>query len=105
MIKFHRVCATTELLNGEKAGFVIDHHNILIVKLANRFLAYENACPHQGVPLSEGDLKEGVLTCFAHQWEFDALTGKGINPESSCLVELTVKVEEENIWVGWEDKP
>lgn len=33
-------------------------------------------CPHQGYPLSQGDLKNGVLTCAWHNWKFDIKDGQ-----------------------------
>jgi 3-phenylpropionate/trans-cinnamate dioxygenase ferredoxin subunit len=35
----------------------------------------ENACPHAGLPLSEGSLDGCVVTCTAHGWTFDVRTG------------------------------
>ena len=37
--------------------------------------AMEDACPHAGFPLSEGELHDGVITCRAHGWPFDVRTG------------------------------
>src|SRR5690349_20450440 len=36
-----------------------------------QFYAIDNRCPHEGYPLSEGTLKDGVLTCDWHNWKFD----------------------------------
>ncbi len=35
----------------------------------------EDACPHAGVPLSDGTLEGCVITCRAHGWPFDVRTG------------------------------
>lgn len=35
----------------------------------------EDACPHEGHPLSMGLVREGVLTCPWHNWKFDLATG------------------------------
>jgi nitrite reductase/ring-hydroxylating ferredoxin subunit len=32
-------------------------------------------CPHEGYPLSQGTVKDGVLTCKWHNWKFDLATG------------------------------
>ena len=37
--------------------------------------AMENACPHNGDPLSEGLLDGAIVVCPAHGWEFDVRTG------------------------------
>ena len=39
--------------------------------------ACNNRCPHEGYPLSEGDLNGGcVLTCNWHNWKFDLESGE-----------------------------
>ena len=38
-------------------------------------LAIENACPHAGVPLHEGDVEGCVVTCLAHGFRYDLRTG------------------------------
>jgi hypothetical protein len=35
----------------------------------------EDRCPHEGYPLSEGTVKDGVLTCKWHNWKFELATG------------------------------
>ena len=37
--------------------------------------AFENACPHQGNPLIEGDVLGESLVCAFHGWKFDLATG------------------------------
>jgi nitrite reductase/ring-hydroxylating ferredoxin subunit len=37
--------------------------------------AIDDACPHQGYPLSQGCVKGGVLTCAWHNWKFDLASG------------------------------
>src|SRR4051812_43651097 len=35
-----------------------------------------DACPHEGYPLSQGVVRDGVLTCKWHNWKFDLATGE-----------------------------
>ena len=39
------------------------------------YYACDNRCPHMGYPLSEGSVRDGVLICHWHHWEFDLKTG------------------------------
>jgi nitrite reductase/ring-hydroxylating ferredoxin subunit len=37
--------------------------------------ALDDRCPHQGYPLSQGCVSEGILTCEWHNWKFDLQNG------------------------------
>jgi nitrite reductase/ring-hydroxylating ferredoxin subunit len=37
--------------------------------------AIDDLCPHQGYPLSQGTVRDGVLTCEWHNWKFELGTG------------------------------
>jgi nitrite reductase/ring-hydroxylating ferredoxin subunit len=79
------VCDADELWDGEMECFRVGDTAILLLKLDGQFHAWQGHCPHQGVALVEGDLSDGVLTCAAHRWQFDATTGHGVNPRSAQL--------------------
>jgi len=40
--------------------------------------AVDDLCPHQGYPLSQGCVKDGVLTCEWHNWKFSLTTGDNL---------------------------
>jgi toluene monooxygenase system ferredoxin subunit len=86
------LCAADELWDGEMACFRAGGAAVLLVKLDGRFHAYQARCPHQGVALAEGELEGGRLTCRAHGWQFDAVTGQGVNPRSAHLKRFPVHV-------------
>jgi nitrite reductase/ring-hydroxylating ferredoxin subunit len=45
------------------------------VRIGGAVHALDDACPHQGYPLSQGAVRDGVLTCAYHNWKFDVATG------------------------------
>jgi nitrite reductase/ring-hydroxylating ferredoxin subunit len=74
--------------------------DVLLCNLDGMLVAYQDRCPHLANPLSEGALSDGVLTCAAHEWEFDARTGRGVNPASACLHRYPVRLDGEQIFVS-----
>jgi toluene monooxygenase system ferredoxin subunit len=86
------VCGVDDLWDGEMACFRIGDTAVLLLKLGGRFHAYQGQCPHQGVALAEGEFDDGLLTCRAHRWQFDAATGQGVNPRSAHLKRFPVRV-------------
>ena len=49
---------------------------IAVFHTAEGFFAVDNACPHEGYPLVQGDLAGCVLTCIWHNYKFDVRDGK-----------------------------
>jgi toluene monooxygenase system ferredoxin subunit len=94
-----RVAALAELWDGELRGCVVEGHRLVLVKLGGEVHAYDDRCPHLGMPLSDGELEGGVLTCSAHRFEFDARTGAGVNPRSARLCPRRVVVEHGEVFV------
>ena len=56
---------------------------LLIHQPDGSLYATENACPHQGYPLSQGSLTDCILTCTWHNFKFDIRDGKCVMGEES----------------------
>jgi toluene monooxygenase system ferredoxin subunit len=84
---------------GEMIAVKLGAADVLLCNLDGSLVAYEDRCPHLGSPLSEGALDGVVLTCGAHEWQFDARTGRGVNPASACLRRYPVRLDGEQIFV------
>lgn len=87
------VLTVDSLWDGEMVPVQADSHDLLLVNIDGQIRAYEDRCPHQKTPLSEGDLTDGIVTCPSHLWEFDVVTGQGVNPPNCALKAFAVKVE------------
>jgi nitrite reductase/ring-hydroxylating ferredoxin subunit len=83
---------TDALWDGEMEAFDVGTEEVLLVKVDGRIHAYDGVCPHQSMSLVEGELDDGVLTCRAHEWQFDAVSGDSINPRGNCLRRHDVRV-------------
>jgi toluene monooxygenase system ferredoxin subunit len=95
---FQKVCTLDDLWEGELLEAEVGEHVIVLVGLeGGQVRAFQGTCPHQDIPLSEGRFDGRVLTCRAHQWTFDARTGKGINPGNCSLAEYPVELEGDEV--------
>jgi toluene monooxygenase system ferredoxin subunit len=99
MMPFSRVAALVDLWSGEMRRYVVQGKKILLVRMDDTIYAYEDRCAHQSVMLSKGSLSGSVVTCSAHQWQYDVRTGAGVNPASARLTSVPVKVEGDAIFV------
>jgi toluene monooxygenase system ferredoxin subunit len=82
-VSFLDVLEESELWVGELRQVRLPCGRVLLLRTDAGVFAYEDRCPHLGLPLSAGTLEGDTLTCSAHQFQFDATTGQGKNP--SCL--------------------
>ena len=103
MMPFVRVAAVDDLWSGELKGCVVQGHKVLLVRMDETVFAYEDRCAHLGVLLSKGSLDGRVLTCHAHQWQYDVCTGGGVNPLSARLKPFPVKVECGDVFVDLDE--
>jgi toluene monooxygenase system ferredoxin subunit len=95
---FQKVCTLDDVWEGELLEVKLAEHVIVLVGLEGGAVrAFQGRCPHQHIPLSEGTFDGHVLTCRAHQWTFDARTGKGINPGRCSLAEYPVEIEGDEV--------
>ncbi len=81
---------------------VVAGKNVLLVQAGGRVSAFEDRCAHLGLPLSGGRLQGLSLICPAHEWEYDACTGRGLNPITACLKSFPVTIDNEQILVELE---
>src|SRR4051794_15508595 len=60
---------------GRVRSVTVDGRSIALTRCAGRLGALENHCPHQGGPLGEGSIEEGLLRCPWHGYDYDPVTG------------------------------
>lgn len=69
-----------------------------IFKDGNTYFACENRCPHMGYPLNKGTIRQGVITCAWHNWEFDTQSGGCYRGACEDLKIYPLKIEGEEIF-------
>lgn len=91
---FVELAEVDSIWDGEMEAFDIGDAEVLVLKVDGEVRAYDGICPHQSISLVEGELESGVLTCRAHEYQFDALTGVGVNPKGISLTRHDVEVDD-----------
>jgi glycine/D-amino acid oxidase-like deaminating enzyme/nitrite reductase/ring-hydroxylating ferredoxin subunit/DMSO/TMAO reductase YedYZ heme-binding membrane subunit len=66
----------------------VEKQAIALYKIKDRFFATSNTCSHQGGPLCEGQLADGVIQCPWHGSRFDVKTGKVVAGPASRPVRV-----------------
>lgn len=102
-MSFTKVCTVDDLWEGEMESFKVNGHDIVLVCAeGGEFKAFQGICPHQDIPLAEGKFDGDKIICRAHLWQFDARSGKGINPDDCALAEYPVSVRDDAVLVDTE---
>src|SRR5438093_7908260 len=75
MTTWTKACSIVELRERKVVAVNRNNRSIVLFAEGDQLYAVDNRCPHMGFPLSRGTLKDGVLTCHWHAWQFDASCG------------------------------
>ena len=101
-MSLERLCATTDLADGEARRFDVGEHRIALVCLSGNWYALGDRCSHADISLSEGEvlIEECALECWKHGSSFDLRTGEPQSmPATRPVPTYNVKVEGDDVWV------
>jgi nitrite reductase/ring-hydroxylating ferredoxin subunit len=79
MADWRCVASASEVLGGRINKASAGTLDLILLRADGTIFAYADACPHEGHPLSRGELEADVLICAKHFWEFEIRTGKHIS--------------------------
>ncbi len=75
-----KVAQTKDLPPGKGLCVDVGGEMVALFNVDGKYYAIEDACSHQGGPLSEGDLDGTTVTCPWHAATFDITTGEATSP-------------------------
>lgn len=99
-LTYHRLCATEDVEKGKSKAFTVKGTHIAVFKENGSCYAVDNRCPHMGYPMSEGTVRDGVLICHWHHWEFDLKTGGCFLTTGDDLKSFPIEVRGDDLYVG-----
>jgi toluene monooxygenase system ferredoxin subunit len=103
-VSFRRAARLEDLWEGEIAALQLEGRRLALIKIGDQVVTFLDACAHRGLPISDGRLEDGELICAAHEYRYRAATGRGINPDSVCLVRFPTEVRGGEVWVDLEEE-
>jgi nitrite reductase/ring-hydroxylating ferredoxin subunit len=90
MAGFVEVAKVADLAEGTVAVVDVSGHGFAVANVGGRFFAVDNACPHRGGYLGEGEINpdwsEWALECPLHGSVFDVRSGEVLNPPAATGV-------------------
>lgn len=88
-----------ELAAGSVMTVTAGHKTICLSHFEGKICALDNKCPHQGGPLGEGSIENGLLRCPWHGWDYHPCTGKVPGYDDGVEV-YSVEERQDGIYVG-----
>jgi thiamine pyrophosphate-dependent acetolactate synthase large subunit-like protein/nitrite reductase/ring-hydroxylating ferredoxin subunit len=100
VLTWHRVLDAVELPDGRVRTVVAGHRSIALTHVDGRWGALDNRCPHQGGPLGEGTIENGLLRCPWHGFDYCPLTGGAPSAFGDTVPSYAVEVRDGSVFVG-----
>ena len=96
---WEKVLELDELPEGRVKPVTCHHRTFCLTHHEDQYAALDNKCPHQGGPLGEGTIENGVLRCPWHGWDYDPITGKSPGYDDGVET-FDVEVREDGVYLG-----
>ena len=97
---WRKVLDPEELADGRVKPVTCGHTTLCMTRHQGSYGALDNRCPHQGGPLGEGSIENGLLRCPWHGWDYDPLTGKAPGFDDGVQI-FPVEEREDGVYVGF----
>jgi len=105
---FVDVGSLSDFPEGRGRAVPLGTRRVAIFRLAGRFHAIQDRCPHMAASLADGAIEDGrLVVCHMHGWKFDVTTGAGAPPAKSwaCARIYEVRVEGDRVLLRRPDEP
>jgi len=98
---WHKALEPDELPEGRVLPVTCADTTVAMVRYEGEYAALDNQCPHQGGPLGEGSIENGLLRCPWHGWDFYPLSGETPGDFDDCVDTYPVEEREDGVYVGF----
>jgi len=97
--EWRRAATLADLQDGETRFVEIDGHSVILSRFGDRISAFRNACAHMGLELSQGEIKDTIITCPHHGFRYALESGECLTAPEVQLQPHGVRVKGHNIEV------
>jgi thiamine pyrophosphate-dependent acetolactate synthase large subunit-like protein/nitrite reductase/ring-hydroxylating ferredoxin subunit len=101
---WHKVLESTkEIPEGRVTSVTAANKTFCITHHQGKLGCLDNKCPHQGGPLGEGSIENGLLRCPWHGWDYDPISGKAPGFDDGVET-FPIEIREDGIYIGIEEE-
>lgn len=95
------VCSVEEVPEGGARAVHCQGLPIAVFRRNGEWMAVDNRCPHMGYPLTKGSIKDGILVCHWHHWQFDVKSGACFVNGGDDVQVFPVQVNDGQVSIGF----
>src|SRR6476661_1222359 len=99
---WHRIDAVPD--EGRVQTAIVDGRSVAVTRCGGRVGALDNRCPHQGGPLGEGSIENGLLRCPWHGFDYCPLDGKSPGFDDMATT-YPLEIREGEVFIAVEPEP
>lgn len=89
---WHWAAKLTDIPEAGIKALVLDGEKVLLSRRGSIVTCFQNACAHLGLALDDGEVKNGVITCPYHYFQYDLASGECLTAPSVQLQPHAVRV-------------
>ncbi|MGF1510900.1 MAG: NifU family protein [Myxococcota bacterium] len=93
------VCGVDEVEEGRLLAVELDHASVIVTRVEGEIRAFRNACAHLGMPLDEGTIADGILTCPYHGFQFALQSGECLTAPEIQLPMFASRIDDGRVLV------
>lgn len=93
-----------QLLDERVMTVTAGHKSFCLTHHEGEFGCLDNKCPHQGGPLGEGSIENGLLRCPWHGWDYDPISGKAPGFDDG-VESFPVEIRDDGVYIQLEEEP
>jgi nitrite reductase/ring-hydroxylating ferredoxin subunit len=91
---WHDVCALEEIPDGDILARVLRGHELVVYRSGAQVSCLPNYCPHRGWPFDGGRVRDGILECPFHGYEFRLDTGECLTSSYCSLDPHPIRIRD-----------
>ncbi|PCI19450.1 MAG: hypothetical protein COB62_05520 [Piscirickettsiaceae bacterium] len=85
-------CKMDELTEGALKVMTVSDNEVLLSRFGDKVTCYQNACAHMGMPMDMGEVRDGILICPHHAFEYSLESGECLTAPEVQLHTHAVRV-------------
>ncbi|QLE59214.1 NifU family protein [Nostoc sp. TCL26-01] len=94
-----KVATVEQIPNSDILTVNIARHSLILSRDGGNITCYKNTCSHLATPLDIGQVKNGIITCPAHEFQYSLATGECLTVPGMSLQSYPVKVRDNQVFV------